>query len=314
MNTYKEYYTHPLRDKLKIHATFKLLDSNGVKHRGRIGTWTRQGEKIAYVHTDCRDDNLSVEDFKESEVRLQLDPNDPTQCQKCLNSAYIERETPDDVNFTLYAWSKLRSGRSALKVNSKTSASALRKRYNEHSETLSHLKKQLQGRDLPAEYRNFIGDCISELETIIEKLNALSTDDDAKAKLELKVQEFLVPAKYREQRFELDSEPKLIGIHPAPAYGSIRGGNNASTLVDSIINIFGIRNDQSVVLYAPAYFYSYLLGVLHFGKNNILVVSAKPPATEDERKLQAALWSPEAENALACLSKAGKSVEALTSE
>lgn len=118
--------------------------------------------------------------------------------------------------------------------------------------------------------------------------------DSAKKVLSTNVKKQLIPPYHKEHEFQFDETLKLIGISPKPVLGATPNDNS----IQAVLDVFSIRDDdKGVVLYAPSYFYSYLIGKLFFkSKIKHLVLSAPAPEDETERETAALLWNPDSDN------------------
>lgn len=203
------------------------------------------------------------------------------------------------------------SAKSLGKTSTSPSAASLQRRRLDVNALIGEMQTIVDGTSRD-DVKALAEKAIASLQETKRKLDSFSRDPETLKKLERKVQNHLVPKKFRDQEFELDSTMKLIGISPAPSYFY----GDAGFTVKAIIESYSIRNDtRATVLYAPAYFYSFLLAVLCFRKGNAnfetLVVSANAPEDPTVRETTAFLWDPQQATDYACLSKALSAGEAL---
>lgn len=180
---------------------------------------------------------------------------------------------------------------------------------------IKEVKRKLQILDRVAQRNPELGSLIEEIKGIGEEALTFyfqaSSDEKIKAQLEKIVQQELLPKKYKAQNFKFDSTPVLIGISPTPK----NDGNLDERLntVLAVIDAYSIRKDKNAVLYAPAYFHSYLLnGLLFKAEVGALVISAPAPESAEARDNGAHLWDPDSEGVLACLAVAVESGMALS--
>lgn len=204
------------------------------------------------------------------------------------------------------------------KLPKEPNSSLVKKRLDESKSLLEEAQKIIDAPGLKkvskehtALYEEIADNLLKLGEEAHTSLSKFLRSDENRNKLAEKVQKELVPKNFHNQEFALDSSMKLIGI--SPGISSAGGYGVSGNLVASIVELFAVRNDTETVLYAPAYFYTYLFSEL-FAKNKNygrLVVPAEITDDEILVEVAASLWAPRSENAHACLSQSVASAELL---
>lgn len=244
--------------------------------------------------------------FKLSELKNQ------DLCEKCFSpDQYYNPLIESDV-YRQAEWvvSQRMALNSKAKITKTTSAGAIQGRLAETAQIIKSLEQKIydEGKPRPQKMLKELLELAKETQ---EKLEAETTSDQAKAKLEAAVQARMVPKSFKAQKFALDSSMVLIGISPTPSPSYWR--NTTLDTVQAVLGAYAIRQDSVTVLHAPAYFYSYLLGTLFYkNKESTLVVSVPAPEGAEARENAAFLWDPLNQSELACLSKSTQTGEALS--
>lgn len=198
----------------------------------------------------------------------------------------------------------------AVKVTTRLTAEMCLSRINtltEISESLKGLKFTDHG--LGTALREAKRDeVIKRAEAGLIPLKEAQVSPERRQELQERLQVDLLPEKFKDYKLELDDTPSIIGIHPKPYVSN----GALSKKISTIFSLYSIREDDgAVVLLAPAYIYTFLVGKLTMLDRRTLVVSMKAPENKEDALLAATLWRPDDPAGLASMKKVNVSVNAL---
>lgn len=288
-NSIKEVFTPEFETYLSGEKVTLRYKKDGIWHAHPGGYGCTKGEEVA----------------PETRTLSELISGDI--CSSCLQSG-------DGIlhNNMSYAWVQkivdIRKNYQALsKIGPDTNAPLIQKKL---SETIALLNEMEHMKSRAIGLENFFDELEEQAKDLLKSLNEITLSSKAKAQLENQIKKKLLPKGMDPLNFDFDPTMVLIGIFPAPQKTTY--STPTDDMLQAILAAYSIRGDKAVVLCAPAYFQSYLLGVTHFsGKGQCLVVSADIPDDAEALENGILLWDPQSNGPLANLSGALASGQAL---
>lgn len=197
--------------------------------------------------------------------------------------------------------------KSAGKLRASTSASAVQRRLTDLVSLRAELEKASAGlgaHNLAPKYQDLsalLDELVERLDGTVERLKVHARSDAARAQLEERVHRQLLPAKYRGTTLRLADQEVLVGVSPTPRVGGVAGD-----VISALVDLYAVRRDTVTVLRAPGWVFAFLLQQLcpKPSVSRHLVVSAALPDNPALVETAAALWDPDGEAALVCLTAA----------
>jgi hypothetical protein len=187
-------------------------------------------------------------------------------------------------------------------VEEGTSAATLARRRKAAERVVSTYEPVPAG--LPVAARAAASDLVEAARDVLEVLAVASTSDAVREKALEVVRTKVSPARWA-GTFELDDTAMVIGVCPVPEW--------ATNELKAVFDALGVRREKSlVVLEAPAYVVTFLVGRLRSRPDDLVMVQSCPaPEDKDLLETAAMLWDPFGEGALVGLKECLRAAQAL---